>query len=67
MLLDGTTGIVVPESNVPALTDAIRELLELPDADYRRMSVAAREFVVRERSLTASARELDTHYRELIG
>jgi glycosyltransferase involved in cell wall biosynthesis len=67
MLLDGTTGIVVPESNVPALTDAVRELLELPDADYRRMSVAAREFVVRERSLTVSARELDAHYRELIG
>jgi glycosyltransferase involved in cell wall biosynthesis len=67
MLVDGTTGIVVPEGDIAALTNAIRELLELPDADYRRMSVAAREFVVRERSLTASARELDAHYRELIG
>jgi len=67
MLRDGVTGLVVGERDIAALTDAIRQLLELPSAEYRRMSVQARDFVVRERSLAASAAELDTHYRELIG
>jgi glycosyltransferase involved in cell wall biosynthesis len=61
----GTTGLVVPERDVPALGDAIRSLLELDDAAYRAMSAAARDFVVRERSLTTSAEQLDGHYRDL--
>jgi glycosyltransferase involved in cell wall biosynthesis len=67
MLQDGVTGLVVEERDIAALTDAIRALLELPAAEYRRMSVDARDFVVRERSLAVSARELDAHYRDLIG
>jgi glycosyltransferase involved in cell wall biosynthesis len=67
MLQDGVTGLVVEERDIAALTDAIRALLELPAAEYRRMSVDARDFVVRERSLAASARELDAHYHDLIG
>jgi glycosyltransferase involved in cell wall biosynthesis len=67
MVRDGATGLLVSHRDIPALADAIRELLELPSAEYRRMSVEAREFVVRERSLAVSARELDAHYRELIG
>lgn len=67
MLDDGVTGLVVPEKDVTALGDAIRAILTLPTADHGRMSVAARDFVVRERSLAVSARELDAHYRDLIG
>ena len=67
MVRDGSTGLLVPHRDIPALTDAIRELLELPSSDYERMSRDAREFVVRERSLAASAHELDEHYRQLIG
>jgi glycosyltransferase involved in cell wall biosynthesis len=67
MVRDGATGLLVPQRDIAALTDAIRELLELPAAEYRRMSVDARDFVVRERSLAVSARELDAHYRDLIG
>lgn len=67
MLRDGTTGLVVREGDVLGLGDAIRSILELPDARWRRMSADARDFVVAERSLRASAQQLADHYRDLIG
>ena len=66
MLDEGSTGLVVREGDVPALADAIRSILELPDAEWRTMSTRARDFVVAERSLRESARQLATHYNELI-
>lgn len=67
MLQDGSTGLVVPERNVPALSEAIRSVLTLPDAEWQAMSGRAREFVVEKRSLRASARQLAGHYHDLIG
>ncbi|WP_127472825.1 glycosyltransferase [Microbacterium sulfonylureivorans] len=67
MLQDGSTGLVVREGDIPGLADAIRSVLELPESEWRRMSARAREFVVGERSLRASARQLADHYRDLIG
>ncbi|UJP11478.1 glycosyltransferase [Microbacterium sp. KUDC0406] len=66
MLQDGSTGLVVAERDVPALADAIRSVLTLPDTEWRAMSGRAREFVVESRSLRASARELAGHYHDLI-
>ncbi|MEJ1921580.1 glycosyltransferase [Microbacterium sp. KHB019] len=65
MLEDGSTGVVVPEGDIPALGDAIRSVLALPGADWRAMSARARDFVVEKRSLRTSAAELSAHYRDL--
>lgn len=67
MVRDGSTGLVVREGDIPALADAIRSVLDLPIAEWDLMSARAREFVVGERSLRASARQLAQHYRDLIG
>ncbi|MDT0156757.1 glycosyltransferase [Microbacterium sp. ARD32] len=66
MLEDGSTGRVVTESDIPALADAIRSVLTLPDAEWQAMSARAREFVVEKRSLRASAGQLAAHYHDLI-
>lgn len=66
MLAAGSTGLVVREGDIPALADAIRSVLELPNAEWLDMSKRAREFVIAERSLRESARQLATHYRDLI-
>lgn len=66
MLENGNTGVVVPEGDIPALADAIRSVIQLPDAEWQAMSSRAREFVVNRRSLRESARQLAIHYRELI-
>ncbi|MGF2948493.1 glycosyltransferase [Microbacterium alcoholitolerans] len=66
MLVDGSSGLVVPEGDVPGLADAIRSIIQLPDADWQAMSTRARAFVVESRSLRTSAGQLATHYRELI-
>ncbi|WP_243224849.1 glycosyltransferase [Microbacterium sp. CIAB417] len=65
MLDADSTGLVVREGDVPALTDAIRSIVELSETEWQAMSKRAREFVVAERSLHASARELAAHYRDL--
>ena len=66
MVLDGETGQVVPERDTAALGDALNSLLTLPSAEHRAMGVRAREWVVAERSLAASAAQLDAHYREVV-
>ncbi|WP_426183982.1 glycosyltransferase [Microbacterium sp. TWP3-1-2b2] len=66
MLDEGSTGLVVREGDVPALADAIRSVIRLPRTEWLAMSARAREFVVAERSLRTSARELSAHYRDLI-
>ncbi len=66
MVVDGSTGLVVREGDVAALADAMRSVLELPEAERRQMGVRAREFVVAQRSLGDSARQLTAHYRDLI-
>jgi len=66
MVDDGSTGLVVPEGDIPALTDAMRSVLELPPSEWQAMSARAREFVVTQRSLRESARRLSAHYRDLI-
>lgn len=67
MLLDGSTGLVVREGDVGALADAIREIVALPAGQWQGMSARARDFVVKHRSLAASARQLADHYRDLAG
>ncbi|GAA2455988.1 glycosyltransferase [Agromyces soli] len=67
MLDDGSTGQLIEPGNVRALEAAIRAQLALPSAEAERMRRRAREFVVQQRSLEVSARQLAEHYRSLIG
>ena len=54
---DGETGMLTPPRDVAALAEAIATLLE-DGARRRAMSVAARRFVLEERSLEIAARRL---------
>lgn len=61
----GYTGLVVPEKDTERLRDAVSSILTMPAPRYRDMVAAAREFVVRERSLARSCDELNRHYVEV--
>jgi glycosyltransferase involved in cell wall biosynthesis len=65
MLVDGETGLLVAEGDEAALGDAMRTLLALPPAEHAAMRERARAWVVAERSLAASAEQLDGIYREV--
>ncbi|TBN55953.1 glycosyltransferase [Glaciihabitans arcticus] len=67
MLVDGVTGELVPESSVDGLTSAVAAMLALSAPERATLGVAARDFVVRERSLALSCAELEQHYTELVG
>lgn len=58
---DGTTGLLVPERHVPALTDALIRLLD--DADLRdRLGRAARTKIRRDFNLQKQVRTLEQYY-----
>lgn len=59
------SGMLVPEGDVPALQDALRQVLELGAEEYARMRRSSREFTVAERSLHKSCAELSRHYEEV--
>lgn len=66
MLVDGSTGVLVPEGDRVELEGAIRQMLTLSLADYQAMSAAARTFAEQERSLHNSCMELARHYEEAV-
>ncbi|MEF8817243.1 MAG: glycosyltransferase [Salinibacter sp.] len=61
---DGETGLLVPERNVEALTDALGRLLD-DAALRRRLGQAAREKMEREFELHAQVRTLERHYDQI--
>jgi glycosyltransferase involved in cell wall biosynthesis len=65
MVVDGETGRVVAEHDTAALGEAMHALLTMPAPEHRAMGARARDWVVAERSLAASAAQLDVHYREV--
>lgn len=65
MLRDGTTGLLVAESNTAELERALREVMTTPERELEAMRTAARAFVVEHRSFSRSCDELAQHYREL--
>lgn len=65
MLREGETGLVVPERDHAGLEDALAEALLLDATAYRRMSTAARDFVVNHRSLVTSAQQLEEIYESV--
>lgn len=65
MIDDGTSGLVVAESDQNALTAGLRDVLTMKSRSYERMRRAARSFVVNERSLAGSAAELAQHYADI--
>jgi glycosyltransferase involved in cell wall biosynthesis len=67
MLEPDRTGALVPHGDVPALTEAVADVLRLPPAQYAAMASRAREFVVGQRSLAVSAARLGEHYDDLLG
>ncbi|HWU45194.1 MAG TPA: glycosyltransferase [Humibacter sp.] len=62
MLQEGSTGLVVPEKDRGALSSALRSIFDLDAGSLSAMRVAARRFVVEQRSLARSADELEQHY-----
>lgn len=66
MFEDGSTGVLVPENDIGALADGIRQIVEMPGGEHRAMGDRAREFVVRHRSLAGSAEQLARHYEEAV-
>lgn len=60
----GRTGVLVREGDVEALTDAVRQVVELSASEHEAMGNRAREFVVSQRSLAVSAEELAGHYSD---
>lgn len=65
MVDDGRSGLVVPEGDRPALSAAMAALLSLTEGEHREMRQRARQFVVDNRSLSQSVRELQEHYSAL--
>ncbi len=65
MMTPNETGLLVHERNVSALAASIADMLDLSGTAYDAMARRARDFVVKDRSLTGSARELDGIYRGL--
>jgi glycosyltransferase involved in cell wall biosynthesis len=59
------SGTLVQEDDVDGLRKAIEGILRLDEAGYNEMSVAARDFVLRERSLHKSSVELAMHYEDV--
>ena len=67
MLQPGRTGLVVPERDIDALGGAIRAMLTLSATERTAMGADARRFVVEQRSLAASARQLAELYSSAAG
>lgn len=65
MIVHGETGLLVPERDERALLDAVRTMLTTPPRAHEAMRSRAREWVVAERSLAASAEQLDAVYLDL--
>jgi hypothetical protein len=67
MLPADSTGRLVAEGDVQALTAAVKSVLELTTADHASLARAGRQFVVTSRSLSGSAEELSAHYAAVCG
>jgi glycosyltransferase involved in cell wall biosynthesis len=61
----GATGILTPEGNIAAYAGAIRHLLA-NDGERNRMSMAARQFVHRERSLAVAAAKIEAILKQRV-
>ncbi|MFC7580949.1 glycosyltransferase [Schaalia naturae] len=65
MMVDGSTGFATRERDPGSLADALTRILAMPDDELAEMGCRARRWVVAERSLAASTRELLGIYRDL--
>ena len=66
VVIDGRTGILSPEGDVPAYARAIGRLLSGTD-ERQRLATGARDFAVNERSLLAGSRRLMSIIGEFSG
>lgn len=62
MLEADRTGLIVPERDIPALSDAIGQILALNESEKVRLATDAREWVLENRSLAVSAQQLGELY-----
>ena len=62
MVMDGSTGLLVPAGDPPALARAIRSLLD-DEEDGRRLGRAGRELVLREHSVPEFVGSIEALYR----
>lgn len=66
LVQDGTTGILVPSEDSPALSAALLKLLSDPSLT-RRLAQAGHEFTVRNFSFERLVEDVDALYTELLG
>ena len=64
-VLDGESGILVPERNTSALAEALVSILESP-AQAEKLGHAARRFVVRNFDVHSQAQKLERLYNQLV-
>lgn len=65
VVIDGRTGLLVPEGDAAAFAQAVRRLLDEPDL-RGRLARGAREFATAERGLDAAAARIDALLRALV-
>lgn len=65
MMAAGETGWLAPEGDVSALQERLAESLAQTTEERRDMGRRARSFVVQQRSLVSSARQLEAIYEEV--
>ena len=66
VVLDGRTGLVVPLGNPQALGAAVSRLVDMPEAQRRKLGEAAREHVVTNFDLEVLVTRWEGLYRELL-
>ena len=67
VVLEGTSGYLVPTQDAPALAAAMRRLMDLPPAERRAMGIQGREHVRRHYGVGRVADRWEELYREVVG
>lgn len=60
------SGFLAAEDDIDGLRECLEAVLEMDSKDYLALRKAARDFVLKERSLRASAAELAGHYMDVL-
>lgn len=66
MLVEGETGLIAERGNTDSLTRVLAQFLAMAPAERAEMGQRGRQFVVKERSLANSCRQLDQIYSHLL-
>jgi glycosyltransferase involved in cell wall biosynthesis len=66
VIIEGQTGWQVPANDLPALASAVRQILQMPPAERRRLGAAGRRRIEERYTLKRVAHDLQTLYESLL-